>query len=241
MNSEVAYIAHHGIKGMRWGVRRYQNSDGSLTPEGLLRYRNKQDAKQYKLRKYAYKFGGQKTSIGRYLGKRAEESLINSRKAGEEYSKIASKNVHDVTDEMISNYAKAMGVSKDEAKRSAEYAMEDYRKAEKSDVIKKYPHDFAAYGHPIQAGGYASEKLMEDIETKSGSWYFGEAVSPGFKKAYSEYRKIRDSSNKGKSFDEIREKHTRANNILLDAVLKDLGFPITQANRDAIASSVFWD
>ena len=27
-------IYHHGIKGMRWGIRRYQNPDGSLTPAG---------------------------------------------------------------------------------------------------------------------------------------------------------------------------------------------------------------
>lgn len=27
-------LAHHGVHGMHWGVRRYQNSDGSLTPEG---------------------------------------------------------------------------------------------------------------------------------------------------------------------------------------------------------------
>lgn len=32
------YLAHHGILGMHWGVRRYQNPDGSLTPEGKLRY-----------------------------------------------------------------------------------------------------------------------------------------------------------------------------------------------------------
>lgn len=31
-------IYHHGIKGMKWGVRRYQNKDGSLTPEGRRRY-----------------------------------------------------------------------------------------------------------------------------------------------------------------------------------------------------------
>lgn len=32
------YIAHHGILGQKWGVRRYQNEDGSLTPEGKERY-----------------------------------------------------------------------------------------------------------------------------------------------------------------------------------------------------------
>ena len=32
------YIAHHGIKGQKWGVRRYQNPDGTLTKEGKDRY-----------------------------------------------------------------------------------------------------------------------------------------------------------------------------------------------------------
>lgn len=32
------YIAHHGIKGQKWGVRRYQNPDGSLTSEGYKHY-----------------------------------------------------------------------------------------------------------------------------------------------------------------------------------------------------------
>ena len=37
------YLTHHGVKGMKWGVRRYQNSDGSLTPKGKNR-----EAKQAK-------------------------------------------------------------------------------------------------------------------------------------------------------------------------------------------------
>ena len=32
------YLFHHGIQGMKWGVRRFQNSDGSLTAAGKKRY-----------------------------------------------------------------------------------------------------------------------------------------------------------------------------------------------------------
>lgn len=31
-------LTHHGILGQRWGIRRYQNPDGSLTPAGRARY-----------------------------------------------------------------------------------------------------------------------------------------------------------------------------------------------------------
>ena len=46
-------LTHWGIKGQKWGVRRFQNPDGSLTPEGQKRYAGKVaklEAKQTKLK-----------------------------------------------------------------------------------------------------------------------------------------------------------------------------------------------
>lgn len=40
-------LKHWGVKGMKWGVRRYQNKDGSLTPAGKKRYYQEADAQGY--------------------------------------------------------------------------------------------------------------------------------------------------------------------------------------------------
>ena len=40
---ETNYLSHHGIKGQHWGIRRYQNKDGSLTLAGKKRALKMQD------------------------------------------------------------------------------------------------------------------------------------------------------------------------------------------------------
>lgn len=53
-------LYHYGIKGQRWGVRRFQNEDGSLTRAGMTRYERKvdrmakKDAKSYARAKMFY-------------------------------------------------------------------------------------------------------------------------------------------------------------------------------------------
>ena len=48
-------LYHSGVKGMRWGVRRYQNSDGSLTDAGRKRYNTKAPKSEEHLRVKALK------------------------------------------------------------------------------------------------------------------------------------------------------------------------------------------
>jgi hypothetical protein len=54
-------LYHYGIRGMRWGIRRYQNKDGSLTPAGEKRlndYKSKETeriTKKYQVDKLSVK------------------------------------------------------------------------------------------------------------------------------------------------------------------------------------------
>ena len=38
MSEYPSYLIHYGIQGQKWGIRRYQNEDGTLTPQGIERY-----------------------------------------------------------------------------------------------------------------------------------------------------------------------------------------------------------
>lgn len=68
------YLVHHGILGQKWGIRRYQNYDGSYTQAGLQRYNKSKDA--YDSAKSSYK----QTERGTIERTRAKTKLKAARK-----------------------------------------------------------------------------------------------------------------------------------------------------------------
>ena len=81
MEEKTNYLAHHGIKGQRWGIRRYQNADGSLTEEGrkkLGRLERKQARLENKTRKKQKRHLAFQSKIAELQSEKAEyEQEVN--------------------------------------------------------------------------------------------------------------------------------------------------------------------
>lgn len=75
--SHYAYLAHHGVKGQKWGIRRYQNEDGTLTSEGRRRY---------KVDMYSHSGNRIYSPQGANATKRKWSNQANSLKGGEVYN-----------------------------------------------------------------------------------------------------------------------------------------------------------
>ena len=90
-------LQHHGTKGMRWGVRRYQNKDGSLTPLGEKHRSLGQRFHDYKVKKNRVK-SLKKARATKEANKKAQEEA--AKKAAErakllEKGKIPAKKMTD--------------------------------------------------------------------------------------------------------------------------------------------------
>ena len=81
-------LAHHGIKGQKWGVRRYQNPDGTLTSEGRAKLYSKQlTGLGFDDATLRYNYNRQKFKLGIQEGKLTRAQRKNDAEKIEKYSK----------------------------------------------------------------------------------------------------------------------------------------------------------
>lgn len=115
---ESSYLAHHGIKGQKWGIRRFQNPDGSYTPLGQQRY-SKNVYKKLKSG-YANDFNDVKKDL---LSNKITDSVKEKAKKITELEKNREQYYKDSkefeeSDEYWDAYKKAIDDAKEDIKRT---------------------------------------------------------------------------------------------------------------------------
>lgn len=123
------YLIHYGIQGQKWGVRRFQNEDGTLTPEGIRRYSDLIDRseKSDKYKKKLDKFES-KLDIG---GNRNNPSQYASRKERIRASKRFDRSNHEEMHEHANNASDRRQEGKNPTTYVKKYADKSYDTASK--------------------------------------------------------------------------------------------------------------
>ena len=96
-------LVHYGVKGQKWGRRRYQNKDGSLTPEGRKRYGSEENFEnQYPAEQKAVLTGAKKAVDG------AKEINRVSREMNSEHTRKLQKKADKAVEEAVRERARKM-------------------------------------------------------------------------------------------------------------------------------------
>ena len=157
--STYGYLAHYGIKGQKWGIRRYQNSDGSLTAEGRARYGYSKSAfKEYS--DNASKIWRDRSSEYEKIDKQKERYEQNNfKKLGfkdwqEAYDKARQQNSDIYSGKL--KYADSIWKSINKIEDDSDYIFDE----KYSDIGKKYKKKF------VENGEKFLDKIFKETEIK---------------------------------------------------------------------------
>lgn len=156
-------LYHHGIKGQKWGVRRYQNADGSLTGAGKKRYGTNEKFEKFK------EAGREWNAAGKEYRKANRDARIASRHA------IGIKGI-----------AKSREANErlDTARLNAIDAKAKYKAAKAKNAEKAEKAEFNTYRKEMSKTGIRGSALDNNSGGKSTSLYNHLAVKKG--KAYAD-------------------------------------------------------
>lgn len=162
------YLSHHGIKNQKWGQRRYQNKDGSLTPLGRIRYG---------VGRYQRKDGSLTTAGKRKIHKDLKDADITKKY---ETMKTAQRAHASNIDEVFKDKPKDYKASKEETERLNKTFDESFQKtSDYNKTVDRVVNNFLnEHGNKRVSdiktmsdnGKKEIEKLLEDSKKDPKVW-----------------------------------------------------------------------
>lgn len=151
-------LYHHGIKGQKWGVRRYQNPDGSLTAAGRQRYLEGDGAR-----------GKMMSRIGKAYQKLDERDAYEKRWSGKGSDYLTPMDLAEKGDDWKTFRAKA-----EQMEKKLEESRNNLNKAAK----KRQRNEFNPFGRKKRENEYkgAREKYYKKYEEVTNE-FMGESLA----------------------------------------------------------------
>ena len=149
-------LMHWGIKGMKWGIRRYQNKDGSLTPAGKKRY-DKEMAKLKEEEKIAKNKLRTQAKLNKLDEKRKEiEALKRGKPIAKSTKQHSKPSVKDMSDEELRQTVNRLLMEQQYAKLNPQQVSAGQK------FVKKVMNDVVA-----PAATEVGKNVLKDAMTKA--------------------------------------------------------------------------
>ena len=161
------YLEHHGILGMHWGIRRFQNKDGTLTEEGKRRYNTDAKFKDKYDRQQAWNTAKKQIKFNRKL----QSELDNSK----------SKNYNFEDAKYNRYFMKEMRKASEQGKFTDEQVSKIINKSidtKANNAVKYIDKEFGDEGKELY-GEEVWNKALEEVRDDYRAYFEKESKTPG--------------------------------------------------------------